>query len=384
MADYRHGDTASWDTEQVRRSEPSRQETHRSQRKHRKKRVNPLLHALFIVVVSALLAGVGWLLFSDLCGFNKGYSEAVVEITADDTVSTVANKLEDAGLIEYKWFFRLFAAFADADEKIGLGSYTLNTEMDYRALIVAMRNTSGNMHAETVKVTIPEGYTVEQTIKLLAKNKVNTEEALMKAAKTYRFDYDFINNASEDLSRLEGYLFPDTYEFYVNEKPANALGRMIRNFSLKMDEDLAELVSKSEYSLKEILTIASLIEKETDGTDHEKIASVIYNRLKGPGDRAGTYGMLQVDASLLYALPGHEGGITKKDKETDSRYNLYKYAGLPPTPIANPGLASIKAALTPEETDYYYYALGKDGKHRFFTNYQEHLNFVNSGEYIGN
>ena len=127
-----------------------------------------------------------------------------------------------------------------------------------------------------------------------------------------------------------------------------------------------------------------MIEKETDGTDQAKIASVIYNRLDGEGDKGGTYGYLQVDAALLYGLENHEGAITNADKEADTKYNLYKYTGLPPTPIANPGLASIQAALEPEQTDYYYYALGKDFRHRFFTNYNDHVNFLNSGDYIGN
>ena len=143
-------------------------------------------------------------------------------------------------------------------------------------------------------------------------------------------------------------------------------------------------VEESKYSLKQIMIIASLIEKETDGTDQDKIASVIYNRLDGPGDKGGTYGMLQVDAALLYALPDHEGGITNSDKVKDTPYNLYKKTGLPPTAIANPGLAALKAAMEPETTNYYYYALGKDHQHRFFTNYGDHVNFVNSSEYVGN
>ena len=138
------------------------------------------------------------------------------------------------------------------------------------------------------------------------------------------------------------------------------------------------------YDLKKIVTIASLIEKETDGTDQGKIASVIYNRLEGPGDKGGTYGLLQIDAALLYALPGHTGAITNEDKAVDSPYNLYKNAGLPPTPIANPGLKAIQAALEPEATDYYYYALGKDKLHHYSTTLQEHNNFLNSGDYIGN
>jgi len=342
------------------------------------------LYILFVVVISALLAGVGWLLVSDLCAFNKEYRESTVEVTADDTVSTVARKLEDAGLIQYKWFFKLFAGLANAEEKIGMGTYTLNTEMDYRALIVGMRSTSGNMTAETVRVTIPEGYTVAETIELLAKNGVSSKESLLEAAQTYNFDYAFIDNDTEDISRLEGYLFPDTYEFYVNGKASSALNKLISNFNSKLDDDLLTQAEQKGYDLEKIVIIASLIEKETDGSDHGKIASVIYNRLDGAGDKGGTYGYLQIDASLLYALPGHQGAITNSDKETDSRYNLYKYTGLPPTAIANPGLASIQAALEPEETGYYYYALGKDGNHRFFTNYNDHLNFVNSSEYIGN
>ena len=132
-----------------------------------------------------------------------------------------------------------------------------------------------------------------------------------------------------------------------------------------------------------MVIIASLIEKETDGTDHGKIASVIYNRLDGPGDKGGTYGYLQVDAALLYGLENHEGGLTNADKEKNTPYNLYKKTGLPPTPIANPGYASLKAALEPESTDYYYYARGKDYRHRFFTKYNDHVNFINSSEYIG-
>ena len=384
MADYKRGDTASWDTEQVRRSQSGQTAPSRRPRKRKKRRFNIFTYLLFVLITSAILAGVGWLLINDLCAFNKEDITATIEVTADDTVSTIADKLEDAGLIQYKWFFKLFATVADAKGKIGTGTYELNTDMDYRALIVGMHNSSGNLNSDTVRITIPEGYTVAQIIHLMAEKGVNTEENLLEAAKTAAFDYEYIDNNSEDISRLEGYLFPDTYDFYLNEKPANALNRLIKNFDSKLDDDLLAQAEARGYDLKKIITIASLIEKETDGTDQVKIASVIYNRLDGPGDKGGTYGMLQIDASLLYALPDHEGAITNADKQTDSKYNLYKYAGLPPTPIANPGLASIEAALEPAETNYYYYALGKDGKHHFSATLQEHNAFLNSSDYVGN
>lgn len=353
------------------------------QKKAKRRRMNPLLYLLCVLLVSAVLAGVGWVLASDLCAFNKKELETVVTVSADDTVATIADKLHEAGLIRYKWFFRLFAAIAHADEKIGAGTYNLNTEMDYRALIMGMRNSSGNLNSESIRVTIPEGYTVQKIIDLLAEKQVSTRDALLDAAQNYDFDFDFIDNSTQDISRLEGYLFPDTYDFYSNEKPASALKRLLTNFTARLDEERMDLIDGSDYNLKEIITIASLIEKETDGSDQANIASVIYNRLRDSSSQS-TYKMLEIDASLLYALPDHQGPITSSDMEIKSPYNLYTHAGLPPTPIANPGLDSIDAALLPNTTDYHYYALGKNGKHHFSQTLEEHRAFVNSSEYAGN
>lgn len=385
MAEYkRRSDTASWNAGEVRRAQ---EEAPRKKKRRRRRRMNPILYILLVLLCSALLAGVGWLLMSDLCAFNRGgIVEKTVEIKADDDMGDVAAKLKEQGLINYEWFFKMFANVTNADEKIGIGTYTLNTDMDYRALIQGMRSTSGNMKAETVKVTIPEGYTVEQIIKLLAKNGVASETDLMEAAKTADFNYSFIDNDSEDISRLEGYLFPDTYEFYVNTKnPADALKKLIATFNSRveaLDEELWTAAEAKGYDLEDIIVIASLIEKETDGTDHAKIASVIYNRLSDDGSH-GTYKMLNIDAALLYALPSGTTALTNADKEMDSPYNLYKYEGLPPTAIANPGLASIKAALQPEATGYYYYALGTDGKHHYSATLAEHNAFLASGNYGG-
>ena len=246
MSDYKNGDTASWDASQVRRSQAGH--TGRSQgnpsqqpqrRRRKRRRINPVLYILCVLVASAILAGVGWLLASDLCAFSRDIpstTKITIEITADDDMGSIAEKLQDAGLIRYKWFFRLFAAVTGASEEVGIGTYELNTDMDYHALIAGMRSSSGNLSAETVTVTIPEGYTVRQTIALLAEKGVNTEEALTEAAQTGDFDYDFIDNESEDLSRLEGFLFPDTYEFYVGHNAEDALDRLIRNFVSRMDE----------------------------------------------------------------------------------------------------------------------------------------------------
>ena len=241
-------------------------------------------------------------------------------------------------------------------------------------------------YLNTVRVTIPEGYTVRDICARLAENGVATESELLDAAANGSFDYPFINQDSNDYRRLEGYLFPDTYEFYQPESPVSALNRFLINFKRKLDGWEIELAYAETcgHNLETVIKVASLIEKETDGADRARIASVIYNRMEGPGSRAGTYGLLQIDASVLYGLPNHTGPITSADLETDSPYNLYKNAGLPPTPISNPGAKSIEAALTPESTDYYYYALAKDKRHRFFTSYTDFVRFLSSADYIGN
>lgn len=242
--------------------------------------------------------------------------------------------------------------------------------MDYMALIRNMRTRGGS--AVTVDVSIPEGFTVAQIIDLLAENGVGTVEKLTDVAENYVFDqsvYPFVNNEDlGDISRLEGYLFPDTYNFYVGGQPELAFTSMLKNFNSKVysNEDFTDLFNESAYSLDEILTIASLVERETDGSDRAKIASVIYNRLNNDGE---TGHLLQIDAALVYAAGR---SITQEDYTSlDSPYNLYQHTGLPPTPIANPGIASIRAALQPEETNYYFYVLVGD-KHVFSETLSQH------------
>ncbi len=379
MPDFEHQDTTQWNPNDV---NPPR----RRRRKSRVRWYHTLIYFFVVVLISVILAGIGWELASDLCAFNRGaVTTHTVEITPGDSLDQVITKLERAGLIKYPFFFRLFAEVTHAESKIGAGTYALNTDMDYRALVVGMRSSAGLKTSE-VKVTIPEGYTVRDICALLAEKGVASEDELLDAACNAPFDYDFIDNDSHEISRLEGFLFPDTYDFYTPENPQRALNRLLSNFARKIEawEDLLAEADQRGYDLKKIVTIASLIEKETDGSDQARIASVVYNRLDGPGSRAGTYGLLQIDAALLYGIPNHSGPITSADLEYSSPYNLYKNAGLPPTPIANPGAQSIYAALSPEESDYYYYALAKDNKHRFFSNYTDFSHFLSSSDYIGN
>ena len=396
MSAYKNEDTTSWDTRQARegaaaahseqQADSAPRKVTKKKKRRRRRGMNPFLYLILVGAISAMLACIGWLLMDDLCSLNKPWVETTVEVTEADDLKSISQKLTDAGLVNYPWFFELFGKVFNAEKKISVGSFELNSNMDFLSLIDGMKpkKVVVQPELETVSVTIPEGYTVKETIALLAEKGVNTVEALTEAAETAQFDYDFIDNGSGSISRLEGYLFPDTYQFYVGHNPTTALGKLLSNFEAKMTPERMELVEKSGRSLKEIIIIASLIEKETDGSDRKKIASVIYNRLKDTSGKHGTYGVLGIDAALLYILPPENNGVIyASDLEKDTPYNLRKNAGLPPTAIANPGMKSITAALNPDKTDYYYYALGKDGVHHYFKTLKEHVKFVESSEYGG-
>ena len=390
MSEDRFYDTARYDTQQVRDEARRRAqiESRRAAQREAERRKRRFLRGLlrfvlwltFVVAASFALSGVGWLLANDFAAFNKEPLSATITITKDDDLNSVADKLKDKGMIEYKWFFKLFGKVAHAEDKIGIGDHELNTTMDYSALINHMRSSSGALTSETVRVTIHEGATVKQIIELLAEYGVSTVEELTDAAANYDYTYPFITGQKGDIRRLEGYLFPDTYEFYVNGNAANAIGKLLSNFNAKLDT-LQDGLDSSGRTLSEVVTVASLIEKETDGRDQANIASVIYNRLNNVGE---TYHLLQIDASQIYGLGDRfSGKLSQADLDIDTPYNTHIHEGLPPTPISNPGLASLRAALEPSETGYYFYALGKDGVHHFFATYREFLNFVNSGNYGG-
>ncbi len=329
------------------------------------------LYFLLVVSTSALLAVVGWQAAVDVLGLSDEDVQTQVTIDKSDTLLDVVQKLKDAGMIRYKSLFKLYAEYSNAMEKIDPGTYILSTSYDYRALVSNM--TQYRPLSDVVEVTIPEGYNVEQIFDLLENKGVCLRSDLETIAADYDFKYDFLADIElGDFNRLEGYLFPDTYEFYVGADPVNAIDKLLSNFDKKLTDELLQVIEGSGYSLRDIIIIASMIEKEAYvGKDRELISSVIYNRL-GIGMK------LQIDATVLYALGVHKDIVTLEDLEVDSPYNTYKYEGLPLGPIANPGINSIKAALMPAQSDYFYYVLKSDGSHYFCQTHEQQQAFIAS------
>lgn len=388
MSDYerndRRDDTAMWDAGEVRRQE-SAQPDRRSSRRRSRRRGGLVVYLVCVVLGSCLLAGVGWLLVNDLCSLNKAPVEVDITVEEGDTLSDVATKLKDAGLVNSKGFFKLASGFLHYSRYVEPGTYKLNSDMDFRSLIVNMHDwKQDSMDAQgLVQVTIPEGYSVRQIIDLLAEKGVATKEELEDACANFEFQsYSFLK---EDMlgkvNRMEGFLFPTTQAFDPEKTAVYDIDTMLTNFVAQFDDDMMADINASGYSLHDIVTIASIIEKEGigDETERKNIASVLYNRLNTT-DRE-TYGYLQLDTTIYYALSLEGKDKTAFDKDLDSPYNTYKYPGLPAGPICCPGLDSIMAAIYPNDTEYYYFAAGKDGVNHFFKTYNEHLAFINSDMY---
>ena len=358
-----------------------------------------MMYFTLIICVCIVFACLAWMAASDMLALNKDNFTAVVTLPSSifqsETVDKfdengrktgtkrvthadmdyVADVLKDAGLIEYKWLFSLFCKISTADEKVSPGEYELKSTFDYRALIQNMR--AGSAATVTVDVTIPEGFKMHQIFLRLEENGVSTYNELMEAAESREYNYEFLDESEgEGAYRLEGFLFPDTYQFYVGMQASSAINKLLDNYRRKITEEMLERVDELGMSMYDILKVASLIEKEA-ANDEERplIASVIYNRINSDM-------VLGIDASVLYPYNDHEGAPTAAMLEKDDPYNTRIRMGLPPTPICNPGLASINAALFPAATDYYYYALDTEsGQHRFFRNGTEFDNFVATQDY---
>lgn len=336
--------------------------------KKRSPRSNTLLYLLCILAVSAVLATTGILLSNDLFALAKPDKEITVTIPEDASIGQVSSLLDKSGVVHYGSFFHLFTSIVYHNVEFRSGMWTLNSNMDYRNIINEIRLTSKS----TQKVTIPEGYTVSQIITTLVENGLSSKEELTSELQDGTFNYDFLpDDLGNDTNRLEGYLFPDTYEFYLSDSADTIINKMLGNFENKLNDDtngdsLADLCEKNGMSVENMVNIASMVQKEAVNTDDMKMVSgVIANRL----NHSSEYPYLNIDATIQYAV-GHLD-LTAEDMKSDSPYNTYTAKGLPPGPICNPGYDALYAAVVPTAHDYYYYVANADGSEHIYAKTQE-------------
>lgn len=332
-------------------------------------------YCLLIIGLSVLLSAFAILGANDMFALVKDDTEVSVTIPENATLSEIADIMAENGVINYSKLFWAFAKMTNMDNRILPGTYTLNATMDYRTILSKIKYVPDSK--KIVTVTIPEGMVQDDIFALLEENEV-CEAYLLKAyAQYYDFSYKFLKGLPYSEKRLEGYLFPDTYDFYVGEAPERVLRKFLANFNRKWDVDLKSRAENINMSIRDVMIIASMIEREAK-FDEERpmIASVIHNRLQDDD-----FPHLQIDATVHYAIDDWSRALTASDLKVDSPYNTYLCEGLPAGPICNPGLATIRAALYPEETEYYYYVARKNGWHFFAeTNAEHEANILRAAE----
>lgn len=325
-----------------------------------------------IVVIGLSLGRLGWLCAADLLALGKTPQEITITVEQGDSISDIAQKLAKAGMIEYPQLFEMFADLTGKGDHILVGSITFSDEMvyDYNALVNAMSYRGGSVI--TVEVVIPEGYSCAQIFALLEEKGVCSVSELEAYAASGELDsYWFLDGIERNHKYcLEGFLFPDTYEFYMDDEPKRVIEKFLDDFDYRFtDRMVAKYMELNQnlglkLSIREVVTMASIVEKEkANNLEGYSIASVFYNRLT----HASSYPYLNSDATLLYDEEYYSGRTMTDEEKSSSPFNTYTRVGLPIGPIANPGLSSLDAALSPESTDYYYFIFDKNANQHLFS-----------------
>lgn len=294
----------------------------------------------------------------------KTSEDIVINVQEGDSFYSIINTLSKENKIKNLPLIKLFVKISRKNIDVKPGEYVLQKDLNVKELINTLTSESS---LNIVKFTVPEGYTIDDISEKLEKEGICSKEDFIKAIKEYELP-SFVNINSEKRYNLEGYLFPDTYLIKVGETPKEIITKMVARFKEMLNEAIKEVnTTVKNEDIETVVTIASMIEKEARiDSERPVIASVIVNRLNIDM-------MLQIDATVIYALGEHVDTVLYSHLETNSPYNTYKNYGLPVGPISNPGLESIKAALKPEQTDYLFYVLQNDKTHYFTNNYEDFI-----------
>lgn len=289
----------------------------------------------------------------------------LVDIKKGSSAVQIADQLYERGLINSPFVFNLYLKRQGLTNQLKAGKLVMKKNLDLKGVIEALIEG----RTDNIAATLLEGWTVKQIAEYMESLNLTTADDFLKCIETCEFAQEYLPKDS-----LEGYLFPDTYfvdiASYSDEK---FIQRLINTFEFKLKDEW-EAIENGQYSLNELVIMASIVEREErNKKEQATVAGVLWNRHEnGIG--------LGADATVLYALGRTKGGLTYNDLQVNSPYNTRKFRGLPPTPIANPGLSSLLAAIYPKETDYFYYLHSPDGVIHYGRTLEEHN--VNKRKYL--
>lgn len=328
-----------------------------------------VMFAVAIVGISVFLSLILIFSASEILAINKPNRPIVIDVPENIGVKGIADLLEERKVIDNSFVFKVYFKLFAKNVSLNYGTFDLNSNMPYDAIINSMAEYSSAQNEVTV--TFPEGLTIYEIAKKLEQNEVCKATEFIEAINNKSFGYDFETALLKNplkFHKLEGFVFPDTYNFYKKDVAYNVAKKFIKQFDTMVNEEIRQKIKTMGYTLEQTLTIASIVQKEAGKTEEmRKVASVYHNRL----NNKDIYPNLQACPTRDYA-----NELKKQmdviDQTIIDAYNTYEDVGLPPGPICNPGIDAIMATLDPEQTDYFYFCTGSDGTFYYGKTLAEH------------
>lgn len=332
--------------------------TGRTLRKKKSKNTGRPLIVLLLIIVIALTS----MFISTINKPLKISDSQVVDVKEGDSFYSIINSLSNENKIKSPFIIKIYAKLTGLDLEVVPGSHTLDKGMSVKDIAKTLKDTN---NANEITLTIPEGFNIEDIAARVEEKGICSKDEFLNAVKSYPLP-SYVKDNSDKRYNLEGFLFPDTYNFEIGVEPQYIIKTMIKRFEEVWNE-ITQGLDIKEDNIENIINVASIIEKEARvDEDRPLIASVIYNRLKQNMP-------LQIDATVIYAHGYYIENVRNRHLAIESKYNTYLYKGLPVGPICNPGAPSIKAALHPSDTNYLFYLLASDDEHYFTDNYDDFL-----------
>lgn len=327
---------------------------------------------IIISIVTVLLI-IGGVTFAIILRDSNGIdieNSITIQIQEGMGSAAVSEQLKESGAIKYSLAFRIQSKLGGYDGQYKPGNITITNGMSYGDILNALVKSD----RDKVKVVIPEGYEAKEIATALHDAGLPAADNFMNVLDPSLYDFKFLENIPERENKLEGYLFPATYEIPFTYTSEQVVELMLKAFDSMFTDEYYARAAELGMTVDDVITMASIVERETNSdSERAKVAGVFYNRINS--------GMkLQSCATVQYILGERKPVLSITDTQIDSPYNTYKYAGLPIGPIANPGEECIKAALYPETTDAYYFCLSKSGEHIFSKTYDEHVKAMESND----
>lgn len=350
------------------REDALREEKHleKVRRKNKTRWLRVLLFTLCIIAVSLILAWTVMVGVRDILGFEEEEVTVQVEVGFGQTADQIADLLGEKGIISYPWLFKIVVKLDGVGDSFQVGTHEFKPHAPYSEIVAELQE------AKTAEVTVTEGMTLADVAKLLEEKGVCTADEFIKAVNTGSFEQDFVKDVKDDalkFYKMEGYVFPDKYEFYQNDKPENVAGKFFNNFQKKVSPYF-DLMEQKGMTLEETIILASIIQSEAANTEQMPgISSVFHNRLNNPKE----YPHLETDPTIKYVEEVIKPNIETANQTMYDAYNTKVCTGLPVGPICNPGEDAIKAALQPEKTNYYFFVHNtKTGDVLYASTYAQH------------